>query len=213
VSDQNAKIKSLFEESQRSASELLSERITRRPHVDPQNWPHFDQETRRQIKDEGSQFKEDFAKITGVRDDVLDTIGGERQDNSHFHSQLMEAIRSVETSDASTKREYNNFIDTILNSIPELESPSESSDNSNFDSDSYSGSESDIEKKAEKNPSLGVTGAPSSDPIPGPSSGATTVSSNKRKADEADLDEGDSALDYVLKKQQSEPFDPTDDID
>jgi hypothetical protein len=211
VSYQQAKIKALIESFKQSVLQIVSRRDHERANLDTQNLPQHDQGTRQEVKNEDSKLEYKLNKITGVRNDALDTIGGDGVNVSDFNSKLVQAIQKVETTDASAKQEVRGFIHTILDMIPGLESPSESSSSpgssSGSGSGSGSGSDSDIESNLKKKFEKVNT---SSNVVAGPSSNVTAEASNKRKADEAELD---SPLDFVLKKQELEPFDPTDDID
>jgi hypothetical protein len=203
------RMKSLREFGKASVLELVERRLNTRTTVSERKLEKYDDKTGDLVDIKNHKLELAVTKGNKVRDDALDTVHGYQAGNDHAQSIVKNVLNSQKDMDASAKQEQKDFNEDVLKSLPGNQL------------DEYSDVDATEKEEIEKNPSLnnatnlslGVTGAPSSDPIPGPSSGVTTVSSNKRKADEADLDEGDSALDYVLKKQQSELFDPTDDTE
>lgn len=237
ISEQTGKMESLSEKSKIFISELMQDRGLERSKLQPSELEPFDMETKELINGEGELSKSELNSIAAIRDDALDLIAGRSRSQDSDYESDYESDTSVEriqgeysnldSNTAEIINDHSRFIHSALQNLP-YNYANATLDPQNFTSPGQPCSTVETNSSVEAGPSNFNPGIIDSDGITG--------SSKKRKREDTDVEisaknpkVGDSTyvnnapanipsnnqspLDYVLEKQQCEPYDVSDDID
>jgi hypothetical protein len=217
----NTRLKTLREFGKAAILDLVWERLDARSDISKRELQNYDDKTGNLVDVNHHKIEAAADKLNKAGHDALDTIYSYHTNDKKAQSLIKDIVESQNNRDKSGKRGQEEFKEDVLKSLP------------GDQLDEYSESEASEEREVRDNNLLSPSPTPSPAPsspspsvlealfsrwnsgfsssgVAGPSSNVTAEASNKRKADEAELD---SPLDFVLKKQELEPFDPTDDID
>lgn len=238
ISEQTNKMERLTEKSKIFISELLQDRGLERSNLQASELEPFDKETRKLIDYEGELCKDELNRIAIIRDDALDLIDGRSRSHDSDYSSDYESDTSVSriqgeysSLDSNTREIQNDHSRFIYNALQNL--PSNYA-NSTLDTENDT-SRAEPSKNAQTNFEV-EAGASNFNRAIKDFEGIAD-SSKKRRHDDTEVESpakkvkvdnsvvdcnktpdnissnNQTPLDYVLEKQQSDPYDFTDDID
>jgi hypothetical protein len=238
ISEQTNKMECLTEKSKIFISELLQDRSLERSNLQANELEQYDKDTRKLIQYEEELCKDELNRIAIIRDDALDLIDGASKSNGSDYSSDYESVTSESriqgeyaNLDSNTREIQNDHSRFIYNALQNL--PSNYA-NSTLDAENDT-SRAEPSFNAQTNFSV-EAGASNFNRAIKDFEGIAE-SSKKRKHEDTEVESpakkvkvdnyvvdcnntpknissnNQSPLDYVLEKQQSDPYDFTDDID
>ena len=238
IAEQTNKMESLTEKSKLFISELLQDRGLERSNLETSELEPFDKATRELIDDEGVLYQSELNRIATIRDDALDLINGRRRSHDSDYesdyesdsslSRIQGEYANLDSNTREIENDHSRFISKALQNLPSNyanttldtgnhtsrdEPTSNVETNSTVDAGSSNFKEgiNDLEGVTGKNLKRNREDSEVESPA------------KKLKVDNSGMDTNNtpdnipsntqSPLDYVLEKQQSDPFDFSDDID
>lgn len=238
MQEQTNKMESLTEKSKLFISEILHDRELERSKLQASELEGFDQDTREIINEEGNLYKSELNLIATITDDAIDLNNGRSRSHDSDYESDYESVTSenrvngeLGSLDSNTAELENDHTRFITNALERLES---NYANTTLDTENDT---SCIEPASNVPTNTSVEAGPSNFSPAIKDSEVIAGSSKKRKLDDTEMEipakkvkvdnsgvetndtledlpsNNQSPLDYVLEKQQSDPYDFNDDID
>jgi len=222
ISEQTNKMESISKKSKLFISEVLQDRVLERSNLQPSDLKTFDEETRNLIKDEGVLCKDELARVATIRDDALDLINGRNKSYASDYESDYESDTSVnrirgeysnlDNNTSEIKNDHQKFISDALKNLPS------NLDNITFESGNDT---SHIEPSSNVKTDFSVEAG--SGKKRDRDDGETDLPAKRVKVDSTNMvsnntpdnipSQNKSPLDYVIEKQQCDPYDFTDDME